>query len=165
MCNYRYPAQSFVVRHQMALAVRLSEDSFLQTDFFAEKTDNLSPLREPMPEQAIALATSEFPRTVKNDSVFKIFYKRHKYWIHPKAFFSLKNNGTIFAEGPIYEIKKPRVVPDEWKSFEHVTLKHQRKWVAIDHLHHRVDFLVMKKDGKDEKNLFGEYKALLRGVI
>ena len=147
----------------MALAVRWHESNFHRCDFFPKPAHDVpNPLIHTQPTSFL-LQSGEHPHPLNKELIFKVFYKRFKYWIHPVEYRALKSDGTVVVGGFIYELKKkPNAGPNLKKyDFELLQLKFPViKWVALADISHRVDFLL-----DDDQQLFAEYKALIRGVI
>ena len=162
MCNFRNPCKSFAIRHQLSLAVRLNLQKFVDTDFFVDATaETTNPILHSRPE-SFDLKSTQYPHPLNKSILFKVYFKRHKFWIEPKAYHGLKIDGSIVVEGPIYELKKRPRVGQQLKEFDLLQIKFATKWVRLEHLSHRVDFLLQDIQGED---FFGEYKALIRGFI
>src|SRR5699024_3489784 len=100
------------------------------------------------------LQSSEYPHLLNKGLIFKVFYKRIKYWIHPLEYRGLTSDGSIIAGGHIYELKKKPTVSRELRDldFELLQLKYPDiKWVPLSYMSHRVDFLL-----DDDKRLFSD---------
>ena len=161
MCNFRYPAKSFAIRHQMAMAVNLHMNNFKTINFNIVKDPQQMIVHSEPP--SFALLSPEYPHPLNKGLIFKVLSKRLNYWIHPTQYRALASDGSVVVGGFIYELKKRPQTSKELKQLDLELLQQkfpEMKWVQFDNLSHRVDFLF---DGDHE--LFGSYKALIRGVI
>lgn len=164
--NFKNPSKSFAVHHQLGLAVKLSNPSFSEIDFFQKSTLAASTSRQAslilstLPN-SILLHSGEHPHRLNKNLAFKINYLRTKYWISPVKYHKVNSDGSIFAEGDIYEEKKniANINSDLKAQFNFLTIKFPvTKYVNLDHLHYRADFIFSHSD-------FGEFVALSKGLV
>ena len=148
----------------MAMAVNLHAKDFKSIDFFADNSQSQQVVLHVQPP-SFALLSIEYPHPLNKGLIFKVFQKRLKYWIQPMQYRALKSDGSIVVGGFIYELKKRPSTSRELKlrDFELLQRKFpEQKWVPFARLSHRVDFLL---DGDQDKELFGDYSALIRGMM
>lgn len=155
MGNYRNPAYSFAKRHQLALAVRLFQGNYTEIDYFYQPPDEQSIIITEKPASIVQLKSIDYPFPIQNTVARKLTNRRVKFWIVVEKFFRLtEENKTIFANGYIFELQQ-----ETFENFQMLKLKYnQPKWVNLNFLNPRVDFLV-------ESPNFAGRKGLLKGVI
>lgn len=164
--NFKNPSRSFAVHHQLGLALKLSHPQFSDIDFFQKASLASSSSRQAslilstLPN-SIVLHSAEHPHRLNKNLAFKINYIRTKYWISPVKYHKSNSDGSIFAEGNIYEEKKniASINSNLKTQFHFLTVKFPvMKYVNLEHLHYRADFIFSHSD-------FGEFVALSKGLV
>lgn len=167
MKNFKNPCKSFAMHHQLGLAVKLSHPNFANIDFFLRtKTDAASSARQanlllPSLPNSMKLHSPEHPHRLNKNLAFKVNHHRFKYHILPCNYHKLKSDGSIYAEGLIYEEKKQtcNLPADLKEQFNFFQIKFPvPKYVSLDNLHYRSDFLFQHAD-------FGEFVAISKGLV